>query len=97
MHGGRSNSAPKTEAGRQRMAVAHMKSGQYTKVAKMEMSKSLALLAQLEDALHLLGMTSATRTRGRKSSLYVPLASVKDVCQMFLDTELHKPGASPES
>jgi hypothetical protein len=96
MHGGRGISAPKTEAGRQRIAAAHTKSGEYTKAAKLEMSKSSAHLAQLEDAMHVLGMTTATRTRGRKSNLYVPVSSVKDVWQMFLDIELHQAGASSE-
>ena len=96
MHGGRGSSSAKTEAGRQRIAAAHTKSGEYTKAAKLEMSKSSAYLAQLEDAMHVLGMTSATRTRGRKSNLYVPLASVKDVCQLFLDIELHQSRASSE-
>ena len=90
MHGGRGNSAPKTEAGRQRVVAAHTKSGQYTKTAKLEMSKSSAYLAQLEDAMHVLGMTTAARTRGRKPNLYVPVTSVKEVCQMLLDNELHK-------
>ena len=45
MHGGRGNSAPKTGAGRQRIAVAHTKSGAYTKAARLEMSKSSAHLS----------------------------------------------------
>ena len=94
MHGGRGNSAPKTESGRQRVAAAHTKSGQYTKTAKLEMSKSSAYLAQLEDTMHVLGMTTAARTRGRKPNLYVPVTSVKEVCQMLLDNELNKPRGS---
>lgn len=90
MHGGRGNSAPKTEAGRQRVAVAHTKSGQYTHAAKLEQSKSSARLAQLEDAMHVLGMTSALRTRGRKSNMYVPVTSVEDVHQMMVDEILHR-------
>lgn len=90
MHGGRGNSAPKTEAGRQRIAAAHTKSGQYTRTAKLEQSKSSALLDQLEDAMHVLGMTSAVRTRGRKSNLYVPVTSVEDVRQMMVDEILHR-------
>ena len=96
MHGGRGNSAPKTEAGRQRIAAGHTKSGEYSKATKLKTSKSSAYLAQLEDAMHVLGMTTATRTRGRKSNLYVPVTSVKDVCQLFLDIELHHAGASFE-
>ncbi len=90
MHGGRGNSAPKTEEGRQRIASANTKSGQYTNASKLEQSKSSARLARLEDAMHVLGMTGAARTRGRKSNLYVPVASVDDVCQMIVDEILHK-------
>lgn len=90
MHGGRGNSAPKTESGRQRVAAAHTKSGEYTKAVKLKMSKSSAYLAQLEDAMHVLGMTTAVRTRGRKSSLYVQVTGIKGVFQMLLDNELHK-------
>ncbi len=96
MHGGRGNSAPKTEVGRQRIVDANIKSGSYTKAVKLEKSKSSGRLAQLEDAMHVLGMTTATRTRGRKSRFYVPVTSVEEVCQMFLDIELHQPEASNE-
>lgn len=90
MHGGRGNSAPKTEEGRQRAAGAHTKSGLYTHTAKFEQSKSSARLAQLEDAMHVLGMTSAVRTRGRKPNLYVPVTSVEDVRRMMVDEILHR-------
>ncbi len=89
MHGGRGNSAPKTEAGRQRVAAVHTKTGQYTKAAKLEQSKSSARLARLEDAMHVLGMTTAPRTRGRKSNLYVPVTSVEGVRDMMIDKILH--------
>lgn len=90
MHGGRGNSAPKTEEGRQRVAAAHTKTGQFTHAAKLEESRSSARLAQLEDAMHVLGMTSAVRTRGRKSNLYVPVTSVEDVHRMMVDEILHR-------
>lgn len=96
MHGGRGNSAPKTEAGRQRVAAANTKSGQYTKAAKLEQSKSSARLARLEDAMHVLGMTTATRTRGRKSNLYVPVTSVEGVHDMMIDNLLHRVEGAPE-
>lgn len=89
MHGGRGNSAPKTEEGRQRVAAAHTKSGQYTNDAKLEQSKSSARLARLEDAMHVLEMSTGLRTRGRKSNLYVPVTSVDDVFQMLVDEILH--------
>ena len=87
-HGGRGNSAPKTEAGRRRSALAHTKSGNYTKVAKLEQSKNSARLERLEDALHVLGMTLATKTRGRKSTHYVALKCIDDVQQMIVTDSL---------
>jgi hypothetical protein len=96
MHGGRGNSAPKTAAGRKRIIDAHTKSGRYTKEAKLEQSKASARLARLEDAMHVLGMTTESRTRGRKSDSYVPVTSIEDVAAMALAGELHIDGASLE-
>ena len=96
IHGGRGNSAPKTEVGRQRVIAAHIKSGRYTKNAKHDQSRASARLARLEDAMHVLGMTTATRTRGRKSDSYVPVTSIKDVAAMALDGELHTGSSSFE-
>jgi len=90
MHGGRGNSAPKTDEGRQRVAEAHTKSGLYTNAAKLQQSRSSARMAQLEDAMHVLGMTSAARTRGRKSKLYVPVTSVEDVHRVMVDEILNR-------
>ena len=94
MHGGRGTSGPKTEDGRKRTASANTKTGEYTKVAKLAVSKASARLAQLEDAMHVLGMTTATRTRGRKSAHYVPVTSVEDVRAMMIDTVLHSAAGS---
>jgi hypothetical protein len=87
-HGGR-GSGPKTEAGRSRIAAAHYKHGESTKAARAEFSKASAKLNQLEDALYILGICSAPRTRGRKPSGYMPVRSTHDVIQMVLDTEKH--------
>lgn len=95
MHGGRGNSAPKTEKGRQRVAASHTKSGIYTHKAKLEQSRNSARLAQLEDAIHVLGMTSEPRTRGRKSKLYVPMTNTDDVRRMLLDESMHTDRGSP--
>ena len=96
MHGGRGDSAPKTEAGRKRVIDASTKSGRYTKQAKLEQSNIAARLARLEDAMHILGMTTASRTRGRKSSSYFPLSSVQDVTDMCLNGELHNGNSALE-
>ena len=89
-HGGR-NKGPVTEAGKARSAAAHIKTGEFTKQAKRERSQKLAEMMQLEDAMHVLKMTTATRTRGRKPSGYTPLATIKDVVMFALDKELNKP------
>ena len=90
-HGGR-NKGPITEAGKARSAAAHVKTGEFTKYAMKERSQKLAEMMQLEDAIHVLKMTTATRTRGRKPTGYKPLATIKDVVLFALDRELNKPG-----
>jgi hypothetical protein len=94
MHGGRGNSAPKSEAARQRVIAAHIKSGRYTKDAKLDKSRASARLARLEDAMHVLEMTIASRTRGRKADSYVPVTCIQDVAAMALDSDLPIDGAS---
>ena len=51
-------------------------------------------MMQLEDAMQVLKMTTATRTRGRKPTGYTPLTTIKDVVLFALDKELNKPKAS---
>ena len=94
-HGGR-NKGPITEAGKARSAAAHVKTGEFTKQAIRERSQKLAEMMQLEDAMHVLKMTTATRTRGRKPSGYVPLTTIKDVVLFALDRKLHWVGATGE-
>ena len=88
-HGGR-NKGPVTEAGKARSAAAHVKTGEHTKQAIRERSQKLAEMMQLEDAMHVLKMTTATRTRGRKPTGYVPLTTIKDVFLFALDKELNR-------
>ena len=87
-HGARS-SGPKSDEGRSRIAAAHYKHGESTKAARAEYSRASATLNQLEDAMHVLKMTTAPRTRGRKPSGYKPVRSAQDVIQMVLDLEKH--------
>ena len=82
-HSGR-GSGPKTEAGRSRIAAAHYKHGESTKAARAEYSKASATLNQLEDAMHVLKMTTAPRTRGRKPNRYKPVRTVQDVVESLL-------------
>ena len=87
-HGGR-NSGPKTQEGRRRIGEAHLKHGEATQEARQEYSLAAAQLRRLEDAMYVLGMTTAPRTRGRKSQHYLPVRTVDDVRKMVIETELH--------
>ena len=87
-HGGR-NSGPKTVKGKARIAAAQTVHGQETKIARAGRSVASAKLQHLEDAMHLLGMTTAARTTGRKPRGYEPLKTLDDVRQMLLDSVLN--------
>jgi hypothetical protein len=95
-HGGGLTSGKQTLEGRSRIAAAHYKHGESTKAARAEYSKASATLNQLEDAMHLLKMTTATRTRGRKPSGYKPVRSAQDLIQLVLDTGKHSVRGSAE-
>ena len=88
-HGGGQTSGKQTKLGRSSIAAAHYKHGGSTKAARAEYSKASATLSKLEDAMHLLKMTTAPRTRGRKPNGYKPIRSTHDVIQMVLDMEKH--------
>ena len=88
-HGGGQTSGKQTLEGRSRIAAAHYKHGESTKEARAEYSRASATLRKLEDAMHLLKMTTAPRTRGRKPNGYKPVRTVQDVLQMVLDMEKH--------
>jgi hypothetical protein len=88
-HGGRST-GPKTAEGRARIAAAHYVHGEASKQVLEGYSRRSARLAQLEEAMHVLGMTTATRTRGRKPSGYWPIRTLNDVRRMVIDDFLHR-------
>lgn len=81
-HGGKST-GPKTEAGRRRIAAANMKHGLWTKAAIVQRQEIAARLCQLEDLMHVLEMTNAPRTRGRKPIRYEPVLSLEDVPRLL--------------
>lgn len=93
-HGGGLTSGRQTPEGRSRIASAHYKHGESTKAARTEYSKASARLNQLEDAMYVLGMSTAPRTRGRKAYGYRPVRTMSDVVQMALDIEKHRAGGS---
>ena len=94
-HGGR-GSGPKTAEGKAGIAAVHRVHGQETKAARAERSAASAKLSQLEDAMHVLGMTAAVRSRGRKALGYVPLKTVADVKRMVIKDFLHRNRGSVE-
>jgi hypothetical protein len=89
-HGGRGNSGPKTPEGKARALAAHTKTGDCSKAARDADAGVSARLLRLEDAMHVLGMSKATRTRGRKPSCYVQVKDVAGVTQMMIDDVLHR-------
>jgi len=88
-HGGRST-GPASPEGRQRIARAHYRHGESSKAARQAYSKASAYLRRLEEAMYVLGVTSAPRTRGRKPLGYTPVRTMRDVHEMILDMELHR-------
>jgi hypothetical protein len=92
-HGGRST-GPKTEAGKARQRASVITSGKYTKESITDRSRGALRLARLEDAMYVLKMTDAPRTRGRKRKGYKPLVTLDDVKRFLLDDPLHSPEGS---
>jgi hypothetical protein len=74
MHGAR-----KPETIKQGKDHANFVHGRRTREAEKQHSEFCRKLEQLEDAMHLLGMTSAKRSRGRKARGYAKLTSLADV------------------
>ena len=74
------------------MAQAHTVHGRETRQIRQERSQTALRLAQLEDMMHVLGMTTATRSRGRKPSAYWPVKTVADARRVMLEDVLHQAG-----
>ena len=75
MHGARKNII----SGKDHVNFVH---GRRTLEAEIEQSATSRRLQQLEDAMHLLGMTTAKRSRGRKANGYTKLkklTGIKDI------------------
>jgi len=74
MHGARK--AESIKRGEQHPNYVH---GRRTLEAQAEQSAVSRKLQQLEDAMHLLGMTTAKRSRGRKANGYCKITSVDEI------------------
>ena len=94
-HGGRST-GPKTESGKAKQRASVVTSGYHTKEAMEARAHSSRMLASLDDAMYVLNMTDAPRTRGRKPLGHKPVKTIDDVIQFAADNPLHLPEASAE-
>jgi hypothetical protein len=74
MHGARKKESIKR--GEQNPNYVH---GKRTLEAELDQSAASRKLQQIEDAMHLLGMTTAKRSRGRKANGYKKLTSLTDI------------------
>lgn len=72
LHGARKNIV----SGKDHVNFVH---GNRTLEAQLEQSTSSRRLQQIEDAMHLLGMTTAKRSRGRKANGYCKIKSVNEI------------------
>jgi hypothetical protein len=81
MHGARKKESIKR--GEQHPNYTH---GRRTLEAELEQSAASRKLQQIEDAMHLLGMTNAKRSRGRKANGYIKLTSI-DAIKKCLDEQ----------
>jgi hypothetical protein len=72
MHGGRKNIL-------RGKAHPNWKHGQRSLEAQLELSASSRRLQQIEDAMHVLGMTTAKRSRGRKANGYYKITTLDKI------------------
>ncbi len=86
-HGGKSTGF-RTEEGKQRIIAANLKHGDYTKAKRQEHKETSTELFQLEDAMHVVGMTEAPRLRGRRPDGYKSLKNTHDVELWIKDKKL---------
>jgi hypothetical protein len=86
-HGGKST-GPKTPEGRARIGQAHRVHGRETNQVRQERSQAALRMARMEDVMHVLRMTSAPRTVGRKPSGYRPIKSMEEVREWVAEDAL---------
>ena len=94
-HGGR-GSGPKTAEGKARIGAAHLVHGKETNKVRLERSQASLRLAQIEDVMHVAGMTTAARTTGRKPSGYRPINTLEAAQQFVVEDALQCIKGFPE-
>ena len=96
LHGGRST-GPRTVGGKARIGAAHLIHGNETKQVRLERSQGALRMAQLEDLLHVAGLTTADRTTGRKPAGYRPIKTLEEARQYVVDDVLRRVKGLPDS
>ena len=94
-HGGRST-GPKSAEGKARIGKAHLVHGEETNQRKLERSQSSLRLAQLEDVMHALGMTTADRTTGRKPLGYRAIRTLDEAKAWVAEDALRRDNGGKE-
>ena len=87
-HGAKST-GPKTEEGRLSIVLDNTQHGNETRQARAERSVKSAELLALEDIMHITGMTTAPRTRGRKPAGYKPITTLHGAFEYVAGHPLH--------
>ena len=70
--------------------------GEETNQRKLERSQSSLRLAQLEDVMHALGMTTADRTTGRKPLGYRAIRTLEEAKAWVAEDALHRDNGGKE-
>ena len=94
-HGGR-GSGPKTAEGKARIGAAHLVHGDETNARRLERSEGSLRMAQLEDIMHVLEMTTAPRSAGRKPSGYWAIKTLKEATGWVVEDALQLDKGLPE-
>ena len=87
-HGGK-GSGPKTAEGKARISAAQWVHGNETNQRRLERSQGALKLAQIEDVMHAVEMTTATRTTGRKPAGYRPIKTLEEAKAWVVEDVLH--------
>ena len=85
-----------TAEGKARIGAAHLVHGDETNARRLERSEGSLRMAQLEDIMHAVGMTSAARATGRKAAGYRAIKTVEEAKAWVLEDALQLNKGLPE-
>ncbi len=87
-HGGGPKSGKQSAEGKARIGAAHRVHGREANQIRQERSQAALRMARIEDVMHAVGMTTATRTTGRKPSGYKPIRTLEEVKRWVVEDAL---------